>query len=418
MTESAADFTRATKPSHIADAVVYDFDSYRDAEFLQDAFGRAAQILAEAPPVFWTPRNGGHWMITRYDAVHKAARDWEKFSSMLEPPALVQAMRAALPPGTPPIPQALPANVDPPEHTKFRAPLNSAFSPKAMLALKDDIRGLAAQLIETIKPLGRCEFMSEIAEPLPVQMFMKLFGLPLERQREYRSIVKEIMGSPGFDPQERVRRTRMLIDAVHGPLVERQQAPRNDIISALWQIELDGQSMTMEIMESYCLSLFLAGLDTVMNAMGHGVRHLALDPELQAQVREHPKLIPATIEEMMRLYSIATPMRVVTQDTEFEGVTMLQGERVLLFLPAADLDPDVFPSPRQFDLKRESKAHMAFGGGPHRCLGAHLARIELQVFYEELLSRLPPFRLDPGPSIRYHGGIVIGLESLHLIWQA
>jgi cytochrome P450 len=111
-------------------------------------------------------------------------------------------------------------------------------------------------------------------------------------------------------------------------------------------------------------------------------------------------------------------MRVVTQDTEFEGVTMRQGERVLLFLPAADLDPEVFPNPRQFDLQRENKAHMAFGGGPHRCLGAHLARIELQVFYEELLNRLPPFRSDPSQNVRYHGGIVIGLDALHLLWEA
>jgi cytochrome P450 len=415
---SAMDFPPVTKPSHVTDGVVHDFDTYRDADFLRDPFGRAAQILADAPPVFWTPRNGGHWMITRYDAIHRAARDWAKFSSMLEPPALVAAMRAALPPGTPPIPQALPANVDPPEHTKFRMPLNSAFSPKAMLALKDDIRGLASRLIESVKLNGRCEFMTEIAEPLPVQMFMKLFGLPLERQGEYRAIVKEIMGSPAFDLQERVRRTRMLIDAVHEPLVERQKVPRNDIISALWQFEIDGQPMTMAIMECYCLSLFLAGLDTVMNAMGHGMRHLALDPKLQAEVRAHPKLIPATIEELMRLYSIATPMRVVTQDTEFEGVTMRQGERVLLFLPAADLDPEVFPNPRQFDLQRENKAHMAFGGGPHRCLGAHLARIELQVFYEELLNRLPPFRSDPSQNVRYHGGIVIGLDALHLLWEA
>ncbi len=406
------------KPEHVADSSVYDFDMFFESRYLTDPFGRAVEILENAPSPFWTPRNGGHWMITRYEAIVKAAQEWEHFSSMLEPPGAMAAMQAQFAPGTPPIPPAYPASIDPPAHTMYRAPLNGAFSPKTMLALKEDIRRLAIDLIEAVRPDGRCDFMSAIAEPLPVQMFMKIFGLPLERQVEYRAIVKEILGSPGLGPEERIRRTRMMIDAVHQPLLERQCAPRNDVISMLWQLQLDGKPMTMETMEGYCQSLFLAGLDTVMSALGHGMRHFAMNPDLQAQVRTTPKLIPAVIEELFRLYAFASPIRVMSKDCEFGGAQLRAGELCFFFLPAANRDPAIFSQPNTFDLERENKTHMIFGRGPHRCVGSHLARIELQVFYEELFARLPAFRLDSSKSVSYHGGIVLGPNELHLQWNS
>lgn len=408
----------APKPDHVADASVYDFDMYFEPRYLSDPFGRAAEILADAPCPFWTPRNGGHWMITRYDAIVRASKDWDHFSSVLEPESVQVAMQASLPADVPPIAQAIPACVDPPEHTLYRAPLNSAFSPTTVLALKEDIRKLAVELIEAVKPHGQCEFMKSIAEPLPVQMFMTIFGLPLERQAEYREIVKEVLGSPGREPAERARRTRMLTNAVHEPLLERQRAPKNDVLSALWRLEIDGKPMSMETMECYCLSLFLAGLDTVMNAMGHGMRYFALNPGLQAEVRANSKMIPAVIEEIFRLNAFAVPTRMVSRDMDFDGVRMRKGEYVMLFLPAANLDPNVFPNPQTFDLLRANKTHMVFGRGPHRCVGSHLARVELQVFYEELFARLPPFQLDPSEPIIYHGGNVIGPDTLHLTWNS
>ncbi len=418
MNESGVAAYLTPKPDHVAAASVYDFDMYFEPRYLSDPFGRAAELLAEAPSPFWTPRNGGHWMITRYEAVSRAAKDWQHFSSVLQPVPDAAAVQASLPPDTPPLPQAIPACIDPPQHTAYRAPLNGAFSAQTVLALKEDIRRLAIDLIEAVRPRGHCEFMTAIAEPLPVQMFMTIFGLPLERQAEYRKIVKEVLGSPGQEPKEQARRTRMLIDAVHEPLIQRQTAPRNDVLSALWQLQIDGKPMTLHTMECYCLSLFLAGLDTVMNAMGHGMRHLALNPDLQAEVRGNPRMIPAVLEEMFRLYSFAVPTRMVAQDMEFDGVEMRRGEYVMLFLPAANLDPAVFANPRRFELARENKAHVTFGRGPHRCVGSHLARVELQVFYEELFARLPPFGLDPTKPIVYHGGNVIGPNEIQLVWTS
>jgi cytochrome P450 len=185
----------------------------------------------------------------------------------------------------------------------------------------------------------------------------------------------------------------------------------------MWQLEIEGRPMTLEIMQNYCLSLFLAGLDTVMNAMTYGTRHLALHPELQAQLREDPSQIVTMAEEMLRLYSFANPIRMAAHDFDFDGVAMKQGDRVHLCLAAADRDPTHFEDPTAFDLHRDLKRHVGFGDGVHRCVGMHLARVELHVYYEELLARLPQFRIDPSKPATFHGGVVIGPDQLHLLWD-
>jgi cytochrome P450 len=154
-----------------------------------------------------------------------------------------------------------------------------------------------------------------------------------------------------------------------------------------------------------------------MNGMGFGIRHLAGDQTLQAKLRANPRLIPEAAEELLRRYSFTIPMRRVAQDTELAGATLKTGDVVMLCLPAADLDRREFPNPATYELDRENNVHIAFNTGPHRCLGSHLARIELQVLYEEMLARLPAFRLDPDKPPRFHGGNVIGIDTLCLLWD-
>jgi cytochrome P450 len=184
----------------------------------------------------------------------------------------------------------------------------------------------------------------------------------------------------------------------------------------LWKSEIDGRPTTLEDMENYAVLLFIAGLDTVMNGMGFGVRHLAQDPDLQRTLRADPRRIPVAAEELLRRYTFTVPVRKVHKDVVFEGLHMREGERVMLFLPAADLDPKEFPDSDRLDIQRE-KPHIAFNAGPHRCLGSHLARVELQTLYEQMLERLPEFRLDPLHPPKFHGGPVIGVDSLTLVWD-
>jgi cytochrome P450 len=418
MTEATTLSPAAPKPPHVSDSAVFDFDMFHDPDYLDDPHRRILDIKSKAPPVFWTPRNRGHWMLLSHKANFEASRDPETFSSEIFPQAQRKAMMAALPPGTPRIPEPVPINLDPPEHTAYREPLQGPFSPKSMLALKDSIRALAAELIEKIKPRGTADFMVEVAEPLPVQVFLKMFGLPVERQAEYRALVKEHLSAGQGDPREMIRRVLKVTAIMRDTLLDRREHPKEDLISMLWQIRVGGKETTLDDMENYCLVLFLAGLDTVMNGIGNGVRHLAANPDLQRKLRETPKLIPDAAEELLRRYTFTVPLRRVTRDLEFHGVQMKANEIVMLFLPAADLDAAEFTNPEQFNLERENKAHIAFGTGPHRCLGSHLARIELQVLYEELLARLPEFRLDPAKPVRYKGGHVVGPEALWLLWNA
>lgn len=405
------------KPDHIPDAVVYDFDMFKDPALLADPHERILDLLQNAPPVFWTPRNGGHWMLMTHEANFTASRDTETFSSQFLPPEKLAMLKSMLPPGSPHIPIAVPINLDPPDHTKYRMPLNRVFSPKAIAALKDSIRELAAELIDRMKGEGHCEFMNAVAEPLPVQVFLKMLGLPLSRWEEYRELVRDHLSASNLDPRRMMQSMMRIAASMRPTMLEKRDNPQDDILSLLWKIEVDGKQTTIEDMENYGVLMFIAGLDTVMNGMGHGVRHLARHPDLQAQLRANPQLIGEATEELLRRYTFTVPPRILGKDVEFMGAPMKKGDKAMLYLPAADLDAKEYAKPDTFDLNRDNKVHIAFNAGPHRCLGSHLARVELQVLYEELLARLPEFRLDPAHPPAFHGGHVVGVDSLHLLWK-
>jgi cytochrome P450 len=406
------------KPDHVPDALVCDFDLHNDPGLLADPHVRILELQRTAPPVFWSPRNGGGWVIQSHAANYEASRDTQTFSSAFLTPEQREAMLATLPPGTPHIPSAVPINLDPPDHTKYRAPLQKVFSPKTIAALRPSIRALADELVAAVRADGKCEFMSAVAEPLPVQVFLKMLGLPLDRMAEYRALVKEHMAAiDGSDRAGAFKRSLRIIESMRDVMIDRRDNPRDDIMSMLWQIEIDGQPVTINDIENYAMLLFIAGLDTVMNGMGLAMRGLALDPELQAKLRADPKLIPEAAEEMLRRYTFTVPMRIVRAETTLAGAPMKPGETCKIFLPGADLDASEFPNPDKYDLNRENNVHIAFGVGPHRCLGSHLARIELQMLYEAMLEGLPEFRLDPAHPPVFHGGHVIGIESMHFVWN-
>jgi cytochrome P450 len=219
------------------------------------------------------------------------------------------------------------------------------------------------------------------------------------------------------DPMDPLKRMRMVADAMREEIEARRSDPKDDLISLLWRSKIDGEDMTYEVMEDYAVLLFIAGLDTVINGMGYGVRHLAQNPDMQNRLRAYPAQIPDAMEELLRRYTFTVPTRRVAKDVELAGWTLKEGERLMLYLPAADLDAREFPNPETFDLDRERKVHIAFGVGPHRCLGSHLARIELQIIYEQMLARLPPFRLDESQSVKFHAGNIIAIDTLPLRWD-
>ena len=412
-TLSAADPT----PAHISESVFYDFDMFYDPAYLADPHKRIQDLLENAPPVFWTPRNGGHWMLVSHTANFEAARDTETFSSEVIPHAQIEAILSQLPADSPPIPRAYPINLDPPLHAKYRQPIQGVFSPKAINKLKESIRKLAGELLDEIVDKGACEFMSAVAQPLPVKVFLKLLGLPVEKFQTYSALVKAHLTATSGDAGEAIGRLQEVANAMRDTILARRDDPRDDLISLLWTIEIDGQPATQQDIENYGVLMFIAGLDTVMQGMGHGVRHLAMNPGLQDELRADPSLISDATEELLRRYTFTVPPRRLNRDIVFEGVQMKKDDRAMLFLPGADLDPNEFPDSNRFELNRGGKPHIAFNAGPHRCLGSHLARVELNILYEEVLARLPKFHLDPERPVKFSGGHIIGVQELYLAWD-
>ncbi len=401
----------APRPAHVPESAVFDFDMFLDPALLRDPHERVRQLLREAPPVFWTPHNRGHWITLRFEDIHRAMRDPESFSSAMIPPEQLQAMMARMPAGMPRVPQVTPILMDPPDHTKYRAPLQRAFSPNTVMALKDEIEALSNQLVDAVVADGSCDLIAAVAEQFPVRVFLNMMGLPVERLAEFRLLVREFLKpADPTDPMDQPRRMLMIANAMKGDILARRDDPRDDLISALWKIEVDGQPTTFDLMEDYACLLFIAGLDTVINGIGFGIRHLAANPDLQAELRANPKLIPEAAEEILRRYSFVVPQRRIARDTELGGQALKAGDTIGLYLPAACLDPETFPAPEQFDLKRENKAHISFGAGPHRCIGSHLARIELHSLYSVILEKLPTFRLDLDKPAKFHAGYILAMD--------
>lgn len=404
-------------PAHIPADAVYDFDMRHDPGLLADPHKRVAEVLREAGPLFWTPRNGGRWIAMGHAEIFEASRDPARFTSSYMPKEQMAALMAMMPKDMPRIPQATPITMDPPEHTKYRAPLQKTFSPRAAINQIEEIRALADDLIDKVIGQGHCDFIPAIAEPLPVTVFLRMMGLPISRLAEFRELVHEFLAKTLENEMNAASMSRKIADAMLPDILARKDDPRDDIISLLWATQIDGEPMTVELMEDYAVLLFIAGLDTVINGMGFGIRHLAQHPELQAELRASPERIPDAAEELLRRYSFTIPMRRIVADTELAGRQLKENEWIALFIPGADLDPREFPNPEAFDLERENKVHIAFGTGVHRCLGAHLARVELQVLYQQILKRLPEFRLDPDKPVTFHSGNIIAFDSLPIRWD-
>jgi cytochrome P450 len=237
----------------------------------------------------------------------------------------------------------------------------------------------------------------------------------MEQQHEFRDIVFEHLSEDFGDFDNQQRKLRRIAEVMNATLIDRRDNPRGYLISLLWQSTVDGKPLTLDDMENYCILLFIAGLDTVMNAMGHGIAHLAAHPALQDELRANPKMVTEAAEELLRRYGFVISTRMIGRDIVYDGAPMKKGDRCILYNPAANLDGAEFPEPQNFDLTRENKAHITFGGGPHRCVGSHLARIELQTLYEEMLARLPRFHL--AEPVAYRCGPVIGPRAVQIAWD-
>jgi cytochrome P450 len=360
------------------------------------------------------------WTLLRYDDVHAALRAPDLFSSrsvlhVYQGPKLIDPDEAASVRGM------IPEELDPPEHTKYRQLLTPLFAPQVVDTLEPMIRSWCVELIESFVARGGCDLNREFARQYPTMIFLRLMGLPKGGAGDFLDTVHDrIRAATDMGLSETQSMSTAYIMAMaeymNAVLDERRAERQDDIVSYLLDVEIDGRPLDDTELQQICTLLYAAGLDTVAGELGYMFLHLATHPEHRRLVAEEPARIPAFVEETLRVYSIVTTNRIVTRDVEFAGCPMKAGDRVLLSIPAADRDPLQFPDADTFDVDRVSNRHIAFAAGPHRCLGSHLARLELRIAVEEWHRRIPEYAISGGADVTFHIGGVAGVDNLPLEW--
>ncbi|MEQ5837306.1 cytochrome P450 [Marinobacter sp. NFXS9] len=397
----------STQPDHVSEDQLFDFDMFnvtgseQPAEDLHEAYAR--RLHSEAPDVFYTPRNGGHWVITRHEQISEVVRDPEHFSASEQ-----QIPRIENPP------VFIPLSLDPPTNLPYRQALMPHFSPKNVKALEDKIRYWANRLIDDVEKQGRCDFTHDISSAFPVSIFMELMGMPLERLREFRELSDRFFST---NEQAELHTLSAQIIGIMTDLIEtKRNAPGDDLISYLLTVKIDGRPIRLDEIQNMCFLLFLGGMDTVANATAFTFRKLAQDPELQARLAADNTLVPAFVDEGLRCFGIISTPRIVAKDCERFGVHFKKGDMVLNLLPISGRDDRKNPDPHRFDIDRSKRESLTFSTGAHLCLGHFLARAEMRILTEEWLKRIPSFKLAPEYKPSYRMGFALALLELPLQW--
>ena len=392
----------AAIPDHIPPDLVRDFD------FLQGDKGEDLYLwwakLHEGPDIFFSPRHGGHWVLTRYDDIAHVLENFRAFSSRYQ----------TLPKEGRPIPFP-PIETDPPQHAEFRRLIAPFFSPKSIGELKLRASELTRSLIDRFLPRGECDFAEEFALHMPIGIFMWLADLPAA---DRLPILRMAEGIVRGDDAEHLAAAQEAFAYLARIIDSRARAPGRDMISAVVTGTVEGgRRLTPDETVGMTTLLMVGGLDTVAGMMGFIMQFLATHPGHRRQLIDDPALIPIAIEELMRRYHIANVSRMVAEDITYKGVVMKKGDMVLTATTLAGLDGRHFPDPLTVDFHRADKRHLVFGRGPHQCIGAFLARTELQVFLAEWLQRIPEFGIKPGETPVAISGRANAVRYLPLEWS-
>ena len=391
-----------------------------DFEFLKDAFDiddplfatrfeDALDHLVAKCPVAHSSVGPGYRVFNRYRDVRRCAQDWRTFSSadgwMLNPPA-----------GNIHI---LPEDLDPPYHTEWRRVLNPYFTAAAVAALEGPARAYAAELVDGFAARGACEYVADFAAQLPgLILFKHILPVPIA---ELPTLFKDI-DIYSFGPlADRTAAFARVYAYLQKFLEERsQQPPRDDIVDVILAgVERDGAPCPWDDKVHVTLDVVFGGLATTTHAMSGAIFALANEPSIRAGLRQDPSRMDTAVEETVRLYApVVAVGRSVREASEVGGEKLAVGDRIALNYAAASRDPEVCAHPARFDIQRPEVVHTAFGVGPHRCLGEHLARLEIRVAIEEFVKRIPDFELAPGTVPVYESGQLRTMKTLHLRWPA
>jgi cytochrome P450 len=398
----------AVRPAHVPVDRVVDFDIFNPPGVEQDYFA-AWQTLQRpgVPGLIWTPRNGGHWIATSGEYVRNLWADAERLSSEV----------LAVTPGLGEVMRFIPLQLDPPEHNPYRNAVMKGFASRFVVALEPKVKAVASELIDDVIGRGECEFVGDFAEVMPVNIFLSLIEVPLSDRPMLREFGKQLTRPDGSMTVEQL--AQAADDYLWPFLKVRLESPGDDLFSRILSVPINGRPWTVDEAKRLCRNLLFGGLDTVAAMLGMIVLHLARHPEHQRLLRDQPDLIPAAADEFTRRFPTVSVSRNLVTDVELDGVTMKAGD--LVYLPSVlhNLDPRCFDAPEDVNFDRGLNAvrHTTMGAGPHRCVGAGLARSEIIIFLREWLGRMPEFRLDPDRPVTMKGGNVAACTAIPLRWN-
>ncbi len=373
--------------------------------YRQDFPGIFAKLQSERPVSWHTepeipglPHGEGFWSLTRHADIQHVSR---------HPDLFISGQGTNIPDFPPEVYEFLGSmiNMDPPRHTRFRLIVNRGFTPHQVNSLEEGVYRRARAIVDAICEKGECDFVDEVAAALPLQIICDMMGIP---ESDYRTIYDNtniVLGASdpefGGDIAMAFTAAQELWSYAQELRTARLADPRDDITTKISQAQVDGESLTPEEFGSFFVLLVVAGNETTRNAISHGMKALTDNPEQRKiWLNDFDAVSPSAVEEIIRWSTPVIHFRrtCATADAQVGGQLITEGQKVVLWYNAANRDPEVFDNPYAFDVLRDPNEHVGFGGGgPHFCLGAHLARREIAVMFDELLRRLPDIAVTGEP---------------------
>jgi cytochrome P450 family 142 subfamily A polypeptide 1 len=365
--------------------------------------------MREHAPVYWDA-DGQIWGVAGYEELLRVSKDPETFCS-----------RESSRPDSPPIPSMI--NMDDPDHRRRRNLVNKGLTPRRVQDHEPKIRAICNALVDAVAARGHCDFVREIAAPLPMIVIGDLLGVePEDRDMLLHwsdDLIAATSISAAFDVLDRARKAFEQYADYSGRVVaDRRARPRDDMMSVLVHAEIEGQRLDDESLLQEGLLILVGGDETTRHVITGGMEALIRHPDERRKLQENPRLLPLAVEEMLRWVSpIKNMNRTATRDVSVGGAEIHSGDKVLLLYPSANRDERAFARAGEFHVDREPNDHVAFGHGVHFCLGASLARLELRVMFETLLARLPDLALATDEPLPLRpSNFIVGIEEMPVVF--
>jgi cytochrome P450 len=378
----------------------FDYTDPRTADRLRDVYG----YLRSHCPVAHSPAHGGAWIVSKYDDICAAARNFEAFSS---------AGGTTLPAVGNPVP-ALPPESDPPLHTVAREAMMPFLSPGAVKSLEPYVRRIVTRLVDDFIEAGEADLVADLAKLIPAHVVARLCGFDPEDGADIFTWADMMAVGAGSGDMALVEKgATAYFQFLQRVIDERRATPREDLIDAVLNIEIDGRLFTNEECLGMLFTTTIGAIETTVNGIAHGLRLIAKNPQVHERLVADPTLTVRAVQEILRMEAPAQMLaRTVRKEVELGGTTLSPGDRVLLLWGSGNHDPDRFPNPEEFDIDRPRNLHLSFGHGIHQCAGMHLARMEMRVAIEEVITRIPDFRLVEDVEPVAIGGVAWSLRRL------